>query len=357
MNHSNRIEYLDVLKGWAMLMVVMGHVTIFGYDIGTSPIIYMLCSFHVDLFIFLSGFCAYSVTKRWGGLRTFFQEIGRKIRTLLIPTIIISTLYVAFYIHQPLDDFLSSPMKSGYWFTIVLFEIFIIYYGICQISYIVNKKVDTRGWSISLIIFAVIIFLGCYPFKLSPRLNDAVRILSFKPLSIHFQFFVFGVLYAKYKQAADSFVDKTIGGIIVLFLSLWYIKVFYLYAQETTIVDIWKLLNSVTKILLGYTGLLIAYTFVRQNPCLVSHDTIIGRTLQKIGRHTLEIYLLHWFFIPELPRLGQFFEKTSNLIVELTTSLILSLLIIACCLFISRVLRASDILAYWLLGAKRSESK
>lgn len=118
------MEYIDVLKGWAMLMVVLGHVTIFGYDIGTSPLVYLLCSFHVALFIFLSGFCAYSVTQRWEGIQTFFRETGRKIQTLLIPTIIISTLYVAFYIHQPFGEFISSPMKSGYWFTFVLRIIF-----------------------------------------------------------------------------------------------------------------------------------------------------------------------------------------------------------------------------------------
>ena len=73
------------------------------------------------------------------------------------------------------------------------------------------------------------------------------------------------------------------------------------------------------------------------------------------GRHTLDIYLLHYFLLPNIPSLRSWAFKNDMLILELLATLLLSAVIIAFCLLISRIIRHSDFLGHYLLGAKRKK--
>lgn len=53
---SSRIEYIDRLKGLAILAVVMGHIIYFVFHLNEDLIWGYIYSFHVPLFIFLSGY-------------------------------------------------------------------------------------------------------------------------------------------------------------------------------------------------------------------------------------------------------------------------------------------------------------
>lgn len=57
---KSRIHYIDRLKGFAILLVIMGHVYGMALDL-TNEIVYkVICSFHMPLFMFLSGLVASS---------------------------------------------------------------------------------------------------------------------------------------------------------------------------------------------------------------------------------------------------------------------------------------------------------
>lgn len=45
------------------------------------------------------------------------------------------------------------------------------------------------------------------------------------------------------------------------------------------------------------------------------------------------------------------------MVLELALGIVISLLIIGVCLIVSNVLRTSDVLGYWLFGAKKTENK
>lgn len=49
---SSRIEYIDRLKGLAILAVVMGHIIYFVFHLSDDPVWGYIYSFHVPLFIF-----------------------------------------------------------------------------------------------------------------------------------------------------------------------------------------------------------------------------------------------------------------------------------------------------------------
>ncbi len=80
----------------------------------------------------------------------------------------------------------------------------------------------------------------------------------------------------------------------------------------------------------------------------------IGRILQYIGKRTLDVYLLHYFFLPRnLDIVGDFFFTNSNPSIEFFCSFLLAIIVVGLCLVVSNVIRTSDTLAHWLFGVKK----
>lgn len=102
----------------------------------------------------------------------------------------------------------------------------------------------------------------------------------------------------------------------------------------------------------NYSGLLIVFAFFRKYQASFTSSTRLGAALQYIGRRTLDIYLLHYFFIPKLHFIGNFFKESPNMLLELCCGLALSLLVAGLCLVISNIIRISDLLGHYLFGAK-----
>lgn len=55
MNNTNRIEYIDILRGFAIFLVVLGHV-LEKSGLADSTLFYLIYSFHMPLFICISAY-------------------------------------------------------------------------------------------------------------------------------------------------------------------------------------------------------------------------------------------------------------------------------------------------------------
>jgi fucose 4-O-acetylase-like acetyltransferase len=99
-------------------------------------------------------------------------------------------------------------------------------------------------------------------------------------------------------------------------------------------------------------GLLtITFMYFRNYKQYFTKLSPIGVSLQYIGRRTLDIYLLHFIFIPDLPGLGSFFNAHShNFVIDITLSIIVGLIIIGFCIITSNILRISPFFKKWLFG-------
>lgn len=129
----------------------------------------------------------------------------------------------------------------------------------------------------------------------------------------------------------------------------WVLRKSLLFIPSNVIII---LLWFIVTFLIGFAGLLIVYNTFRVYKDSFSSDKKIGRMLQYIGKRTLEIYLLHYFFLPTLPALGNMLSKSNNFVLELVVGLFISLLVIAVCLVVSNILRTNPILAKYLFGVK-----
>ena len=110
-------------------------------------------------------------------------------------------------------------------------------------------------------------------------------------------------------------------------------------------------------VLTALSGLLLVLAFFRKNAAVFSGGTVVGRLSQYVGKRTLDIYLLHYYFVfsnlgEVLPDFSLYKEPFSELLVSFAVSII----IIAFCLLISAILRLSPVIAHYGFGQKKYES-
>lgn len=166
----------------------------------------------------------------------------------------------------------------------------------------------------------------------------------------YYLFFLFGVLVKRYYEKFDAIIEKRwfIAIVIVLFFVL---QSFTHFITDQNRGIVWQIEGSVIKPTLGFLGIIIVFSCFKKYKEFFSKNTFIGRALQYTGQRTLDIYLLHFFVLPQnLQMIGDFFAIYNNPLLELVAGLILAILIIGFCLFVSNVIRRSDVLAKLLFG-------
>ena len=123
-----RIKYIDALRGFTMLLVVFCHVESIGFRINPydSVVGNILVSFRMPMFFFISGYIAYKSTIIWDK-ETYGRNMRKKAMVQLIPTFFFFSLFTLSHHGNPVSSFLNGGL-GGYWFTLVLFEMFVLYY-------------------------------------------------------------------------------------------------------------------------------------------------------------------------------------------------------------------------------------
>ncbi len=223
-----RIEYIDALRGFTMLLVVWWHVECFGFgpSYEQSLISGIFLKFRMPLFFFISGFLAYSAKKIWDS-KTTLTATKKKLLVQIVPTLFFGLLYTYLIASRNSFVFFISPMKLGYWFTISLLEMFLIYYGV---NYIVHKTVSQHRKKIYTIGILALIAIVLYPVHLTcshfpESIKRFMDVFCADNTFSYFQFFVFGNIAARYLPLLNKLLDNKFfsGSIIILFFSAFFI--------------------------------------------------------------------------------------------------------------------------------------
>ena len=364
-----RLGWLDALRGFTMLLVVTNHVALksFGMQIRWSTALQFFLLFRMPLFFFISGFLAYKASRIWNA-RTLGELTLKKLRVQIIPTAVFFLLFLAMIPTTPfidsLNEALASSMKAGYWFTLVLLYMLLTFY---LFSYVESKifrgyegtgargRENTPAPPILIILIFIIslcLFETCYlPRQFSWALgykgtpNAFMNYSSLVEMIRYFPFFLYGAIVHRYWDRAQRLMD-----------SRWFFPVVVLLALITTIEVIkWHYFRlewaSLPHTLAMFLLLTMVFMFFRHYSDFFSDKTALGRGLQFIGRRTLDIYLLHYFFLPKLPMVGEFFRvNRHNFILDTTAALAVALVVVAFCVITSQLLRVSPFLKKYLFG-------
>ena len=137
LNSSKRIEYLDALRGFTMILVVLAHISTFALKGFESTLISyhrIFAEFRMPLFFFVSGFVFYKTNMIWS-INNICSFLKKKINVQIIsPTIFLITYTIVFNIN--IESAFLSEYKYGYWFTFTLFYFFVLYIFLYKILYI-----------------------------------------------------------------------------------------------------------------------------------------------------------------------------------------------------------------------------
>lgn len=186
-----------------------------------------------------------------------------------------------------------------------------------------------------------------------PSCQNAFDILSLHYTIKYFPFFAFGYICSMYRQYLNKFLENKhmVTATITSFAVLFYIMAMYLTPNKEGGTVIF-LTEVVVEIVVGIFGLLIVFNVFRTYSQHFTSNRMAGRVLQGIGRKTLDIYLLHYFFLPYIPQLKGLVSDSNNSVLELLIGGAISMAVIWVCIIVSNVLRTSPILAKYLFGAK-----
>ena len=118
---KKRIEYIDAMRGFTMILVIYSHVCVFcfkDYFMAFNDVLFLL---RMPCFFFISGWLFYKATRVWDQ-STVKQVISNKFMVQIVPTFIFLALHERTnFFHQ------LGAVKGGYWFTFALFIYFVIY--------------------------------------------------------------------------------------------------------------------------------------------------------------------------------------------------------------------------------------
>lgn len=282
----NRNELISFLQIFGIILVVIGHSFTSENSIMLNRIIY---SFHMPLFMFISGFLfVNTMLKRIVIQTTFFQEfiffLKKKFIRIIIPYILISTIVffpkilLSKYSLRPIGlsvysylEMLVYPGKNViifFWFLPTLFIISILSYFAWNYY---AKSLHIKGWIINLIFFFLICFFN--PFH-------NIMILNIGGVAHYFFYFMLGIFYFQYQYKINTFLfNHTVIKLSVFALVHVIVVILLLYSSYyvhvVTFIAILGIVESIT----------IGLIYIQKGQTFLCH----------LYGSSYSIYLFSWF--------------------------------------------------------------
>ena len=241
---ESRIKFIDALKGFAILLVVMGHTITYMYSqpyeqmLSEYPKVTMfwwklIYSFHMPLFMFISGylFCRENGYSVQSGLKTLWKRTY----TLLLP--FISWILITRYVFQ-------TPKEL--WFLRSLFTFIVI-----ALSWeLIRRYIQPKWLSI---LSDLLVYAGSYV--------ALIRIVHLLPMNIQtmldlrptmWLFFCFGILFRRYnvqRVLQQKWIfTLALSSFLILFYchftGLTYLPLQNIWLSLSAVVAVWCLFTS-----------------------------------------------------------------------------------------------------------------
>ena len=144
---TNRDLTLDYAKGFAIVLIVLGHLYFFSYRYVGSWVHTVCDTIQIPVFMYISGLLAHRSIDRYG----FRKLVANRAVRLLLPLL---SFYIIKSIATP-SNFVDIPLaeyKHSLWFLIVLFEFMVSLSFIKRLS----QKIRVPAPVFNAILFGVV---------------------------------------------------------------------------------------------------------------------------------------------------------------------------------------------------------
>lgn len=344
MNKTTHIDYLDTLKGIAIILMLVGHCLAWNYEDFLTIIFnekrsdmfwwHVIYSFHMPLFFWISG---YLLPRQSLKLCDLKKLLIKRTYTLLLPFICSGTL---------MNILTNGEGYSNLWFLRSLYELLLmgLLYEFARHKYHLSLKSDLLFYGISGIVIWIV--------SVTYTNNEISDLLDLSSISgknyIGFIFGIFCKRYIKIKKWLDNNYVYTICLLLFTILTCS----FFLYLDHHKFIHYLFLLTPISAIVC------MVYICIHK----VNQENRITQLLNYIGKYSLEIYIVHFLFGIRLFIISAYTNKMIHSeywrdflwghTFILLTSIIYSIILIAICIPIIQIIRTSNILSIILLGRK-----
>ena len=322
---NTRIAYIDALKGLAIILVVWGHIAEKSLGINGTPFNWMYGSFHMPLFIFLSGLFAYKGMEHcrtWNYVCLFLKK---KAVRILLPFIVVGGCYSLLVEHSLVDVFVGK--SGGYWFLPALF--FCMLLGLVQRIFV--RQLGGGKKTKELLSFLFVWGIASVVWKMSLPIPYWLAALKMFP------YFIAGNYFQQYNVLSNGALNKqwvqTLAVTLFTGTMIFTIRTNFHFISLPGIFAIVILLNL-----------------------FAIHADKLPEWLSFIGKYSLEIYVLHWFFLPRMQGWGKYLlgqgSFNGNMILTLAVCSVVSVFVIGFCLIVAKIIKQSAVLDCLCFGVK-----
>lgn len=282
MGKMDRNEKVDILRGIAMLMVVLGH-TMTGSTVGSeNTFLYnVIWSLQMPLFMLISGY----VNRYSSGVKSLTSFIGKKSFAYLLPWAVWSFLIRGFIFGQ--TNFLNIKwllwnMDSGYWF---LFSIWMITMVFGASNYL-GKKLG--GSEVKEVVITTIVYVVGMGILAGIGLVAGLSFLCIKLTLYYMPFYYLGYLFGKCQSHLEKLNkwDNVKDILIAVSAFLWLVSM--------ARINLFSLNDNLVGIAIRFLTSLFGCVFV----CGVVPDRrICGIQFSWVGKNSLQVYLTHYLLL------------------------------------------------------------
>lgn len=335
---KKRIKYLDLIKFFAIYCVILGHlIQYIGADAWHNPIWKFIYSFHVPLFMIMSGYFFSSSLKL-----PFGDFINKKAIQLILP--VLSWYVILCILNSCINSIINKEITlkydlhgllSSFWFLKSLFCSYVIVY--ISLKLIKNK------------LFACL--LSCLVFCLTP-------LGGFAAINFLLPFFWVGFFFQKHRLNIENNMPLLWSISLVLFIvSLVFWNADYTiykcpiellsfkplnFALDSFLVMLFRFFIG----LMGSSFFILSIHFVQKkydNSPLLDKLCIIGK--QTLGVYLIQTIIFEVFFYALSLRFSSLFVNT--------LSPLLAFVILGLCLLVIKAIEKSRYAKLFLLGAMK----
>lgn len=273
--------HIDLLKGFAIILVVLGYsVQFLSNNDLDNPLFNFIYAFHMPLFMFLSGYvCFKSQGEKHINLKKRFS-------TLIVPFFvwwIVGNIISVFLGEETisLKTLLQEP-DHGRWFLWVLFFLCVF----LQISFIITKKYEEV---IMLLITIFLLFIVRLLYS---------NILGIPLMTWHIVFFSFGYIFHKYETffiPYRHFLGITSILVFSIGVPFWHFTITpYTFLENYSLpLPLENKLYLLYKYFVPFSGILSFYYIFS----FLSYQKLLSKILLLLAPITLEIYVIHYYFL------------------------------------------------------------
>lgn len=341
---GRRLHHFDMLKGIAIAMVVMGHVlTMCIRDIDSAVAFKIISNTHMPVFFFISG---YMSGRRSDSLAAAAGSIAKRFKQLVVPMVVVSTIWIFYFPHSGLqspfdssfEGLWSNSWKNGYWFTLTLFAIIVIWTFVARIGGLFKPAMTAA------IVWAALIAMALYL---------PVGIVGYAGLDLLARFWPIFCIGALARRG--DWLERCLSSDVAVTVCIAALCPLYYYALWPWEFDgVSHCAAELLYTLLYFAISIVALAVVRPWAVSAFADGVgsaAARLWCFLGRKSLAIYLFHFFFLFPLAALKEPLEAVNLAFVPtIAIAAIIAAAIIAAVLLVNAIISKSNILARLLTG-------